>query len=63
LSWAALAFPLISVRDHSALAEKMKWFIESYDESERIGKASYRLYREKYDFNRVNRAMLDLMNN
>jgi glycosyltransferase involved in cell wall biosynthesis len=49
---------LVPVRDHEALADRMRWMIDNPVECERMGDQSLCLVREKYDVDKVNRAML-----
>lgn len=50
---------LVPVRDHEALAKKMRWMIDNPIECERMGDQSLCLVREKYDVDKVNRKMLE----
>jgi len=53
---------LVPVQDSEALAKKMEWFIENHNEIEKMGRASYKLCREKFDVRKVNMEMLKYMN-
>lgn len=52
---------LVPVKDSGALAEKMEWFIENREETEKMGQKSYELCMEKYDVKKVNQKMLRVM--
>lgn len=53
---------LVPVRDSSALAEKMEWFIVNHKEIIKMGQESINLCREKFDVRKVNQSMLKHMN-
>lgn len=52
---------LVEKWDPKALAEKMIYFIEHPDQIERMGYESYKIAQEKYDADKVNQRLLELM--
>lgn len=53
---------IIPARDTELLAEKMKWFINHFDEALEMGQQSRIICEEKFDVNIVNKNMLNKMN-
>lgn len=53
---------LVPVKDASAVAGKMEWFINHPGEIPTMGQESLRLCREKFDVNKVNADMIRHMN-
>lgn len=51
----------VQVKDANAVAEKMEWFIQNPEKIQTFGQQSLRICREKYDEQKVNRAMLKIM--
>lgn len=51
----------VVVGDAAGLAEKMIWFIEHSEQTEPMGFASRKMVEEKFDVNKVNDRMLDIM--
>lgn len=52
---------LIPVRDSSAVAEKMIYFIEHPKEYEQFGTESRKIAEDKYDVNKINTTILEIM--
>lgn len=53
---------LVQAKDSDTLVDRMKWFINNQDEIEKMGQASYRLCRDKFDVQKVNQCMINHMN-
>jgi glycosyltransferase involved in cell wall biosynthesis len=49
---------LVPVSNSEKLAERIIWLIENRLEAERMGEESYRICKEKYDVNKVNKEIL-----
>lgn len=52
---------MVPVKDIKALADKMEWFIEHPVETKQMGQASLEYCKERYDVNKVNQDMLNIM--
>ena len=52
---------LVPIKDYKSLAEKMLYMIEHYDETKAMGYSSYKICREKFDVNIINKKMIDIM--
>ena len=52
---------LIPIKNAEALAEKMEWFVNHPDETEKMAGRSLEICKEKFDVNKVNRVILDTM--
>lgn len=52
---------LVPIKDANALAEKMIYMIENYEESRKMGLESYEICKNKFDVNIINKKMLDIM--
>lgn len=53
---------LVPIKNKEALAKKMTWMIENRDRLNEMGNKSLEICREKYDVNKVNKRMLEIMN-
>ncbi len=53
---------LVPIKDSDALFHKMEWFIKNPDQIEKMGQASYRLCKDRFDVDKVNGKMLEHMN-
>jgi glycosyltransferase involved in cell wall biosynthesis len=53
---------LVPVKNVKVLAEKMMWMLENKEEAKRMGEESLRICKEKYDVEKVNNKILDVMN-
>ncbi|MFJ8257593.1 glycosyltransferase family 4 protein [Peribacillus asahii] len=53
---------LVPIKNANKLAEKMIWMIQNREEVERMGKESFRMCKEKFDVNKVNKVILNTMN-
>lgn len=52
---------MVPVKDIKALVDKMEWFIEHSLETKQMGQASLDYCEQKYDVNKVNQDMLNIM--
>lgn len=52
---------LVPVRDSRKLAEKMIWMIEHSEEAKKMGEESFKICKEKFDVNKVNKVILKAM--
>lgn len=52
---------LVPVKNADVLAEKMIWMIEHSEETEKMGKESLKICREKFDVKKVNKEMMRIM--
>ena len=52
---------LVPVKDSSAVAEKMAWFIENPQMVQNMGNQSYQYAKKKYDVNKVDENMIHIM--
>ena len=52
---------LVPSRDVEALAERMTWFIENRDQWQTMGDASRRMAEDKFDVQKVNEKMLEIL--
>ena len=52
---------LVPIKDSESLVEKMEWFINHMDKAQEMGEASYQYCKERYDVNKVNQDMLNIM--
>ena len=53
---------LLPVNDSKAIAEKMCWMIENSSQAEHMGIESRRIAEEKFDVNKVNEQLMQIMN-
>ncbi|MBQ4109874.1 MAG: glycosyltransferase family 4 protein [Clostridia bacterium] len=53
---------LVPVKDTEALADKMLYMIENYDETRKMGKESFEICKNKFDVEIINKKMLEFMN-
>lgn len=52
---------LVPIRNVEALVEKIIWMIDNRDKLKKMGEASYKLCKSKYDVNSVNKVILESM--
>lgn len=52
---------MVPVKNVQALVEKMEWFINHMDQVQKMGAASHQYCKERYDVNKVNQDMLNIM--
>lgn len=52
---------MVPIKDTQALVDKMIWFIENINQVQEMGQASYQYCKERYDVNKVNKDMLNIM--
>lgn len=52
---------LVSIKDYKFLAKKMLYMIEHYDKTKAMGYNSYKICREKFDVNIINKKMIEIM--
>lgn len=52
---------LVPIKDVDALAEKMIYIIENYEKMQCMGNESYRICKEKFDVDIINKKMIDIM--
>lgn len=52
---------LVPVRNSKKLAEKMMWMIENSEKAKKMGEESFKICKEKFDVNNVNKVILNAM--
>lgn len=52
---------LVPVRNYKKLAEKMIWMIEHSEEAKKMGQESFKICKEKFDVDKVNKVILNAM--
>ena len=52
---------LVPAENNGALAEAMKWMIEHPEIAEMMGDLSFKLAKKRYDVNKVNKEMINIM--